>query len=227
MLRVGLTGELGSGKSTVAAMLSERGAQVFSSDEMGRAMMQPGQAVYGEIVARFGSGVLAADSTLDRRRLAQLAFAGNRTEELNSIVHPAVIEEQARQLAVLAEQSPHAIAVVESALIFSTRHGLDGQPWRERFDAILLVTAPEDQQIARFLARVEKSAPASLTAAERTAVEQDARQRLAVQHAGNAAALRDPQLKPLMIRNDAGIDQLESQVAATWESLRELERAIV
>ena len=74
MLRVGLTGDLGSGKSTVARMLAERGAVVLSSDEMGRALMQPGQRVYAAIVATFGSEIVAADGTLDRKKLATLAF---------------------------------------------------------------------------------------------------------------------------------------------------------
>ena len=74
MLRVGLTGDLGSGKSTVARMLAERGAVVFSSDEMGRELMQPGQAVYAEIVRVFGPEVVAADGGLDRSRLAAMAF---------------------------------------------------------------------------------------------------------------------------------------------------------
>ena len=74
MLRVGLTGDLGSGKSTAARMLAERGAVVLSSDEMGRALMQPGQPAYAQIVAAFGSEVVAADGSLDRAKLAALAF---------------------------------------------------------------------------------------------------------------------------------------------------------
>ncbi len=91
MLRVGLTGELGSGKSTVARMLAERGAVVLSSDEMGRALMQPGQPVYAQIVATFGNEVIAADGSLDRKKLAALAFDAKqpRVEELNALVHPA------------------------------------------------------------------------------------------------------------------------------------------
>ena len=103
MLRAGLTGDLGSGKSTVARMLAERGAVVLSSDEMGRALMQPGERVFAEIVAKFGSEVVAADGTLDRKRLAALAFDAKkpRVEELNAIVHPAVIDAQAERLVEL------------------------------------------------------------------------------------------------------------------------------
>ena len=101
MLRVGLTGDLGSGKSTVAGMLAARGAVVLSSDEAARAMMQPGEAVYAAIVREFGPEVVAADGTLDRRRLAEIAFdtAAPRVEALNAIVHPAVLAAQTKQVA--------------------------------------------------------------------------------------------------------------------------------
>ena len=90
MLRVGLTGELGSGKSTVAHLLGQYGAVVLSSDEMGRALMQPGAPVFAAIADAFGPGVLASDGTLDRKALAALAFAPKhpRVEELNCLIHP-------------------------------------------------------------------------------------------------------------------------------------------
>src|SRR3569833_345061 len=94
MLRVGLTGGLGSGKSTVAQMLRELGAEVIESDELGRAIMEPGQSAYDEIVRIFGPEVLGPDNRLNRARLAELAFKGGRLRELNAIIHPAVIEAQ-------------------------------------------------------------------------------------------------------------------------------------
>src|SRR5579859_6829206 len=94
MLRVGLTGGLGSGKSTVAAALREMGAQVIEADELGRALMEPGQAVYDQIVRTFGPEVVGSDGRLDRPRLAKLAFEEGCLDELNAIVHPAVIAAQ-------------------------------------------------------------------------------------------------------------------------------------
>src|SRR5271157_772665 len=96
MLKVGLTGGLGSGKSTVAGYLRELGAEVIEADELGRALMEPGQTVYAEIVRAFGPEVVGADGRLDRGRLAQLAFQGGRLNDLNAIVHPAVIAAQQR-----------------------------------------------------------------------------------------------------------------------------------
>ena len=94
MLRVGLTGGLGSGKSTVGSYLRELGARVIEADEIGRALMKPGQPIFGEIVRVFGPQVLGADGHLNRARLAEFAFRGGRLQELNAIVHPAVVEQQ-------------------------------------------------------------------------------------------------------------------------------------
>ena len=219
MLRVGLTGDLGSGKSTVARMLAERGAVVLSSDEMGRALMQPGERVYRDIVAKFGSGIVAADGLLDRHKLAVLAFdsAHPRVEELNAIVHPAVIEAQAIQLAKLAAIDPHSITVVESALIFSTTHVPEGT-WRGRFDRILLVKAPEDEKIARFVDRM--AAGRTLTPEERGGLAAEARRRLAVQHATDYPA------DCLVLHNDGDIEQLEQQVEAAWGELKQFEAVV-
>jgi dephospho-CoA kinase len=118
MLRVGLTGSLGSGKSTVAAMLRELGAHVIEADELGRKLMEPGQAVFDEIVRVFGPEIVGADGRLNRPALAALAFQGGRLDELNAIIHPAVIDEQRRWTDALFAQDPYAVAVVESALIF-------------------------------------------------------------------------------------------------------------
>ena len=96
MLRVGLTGGLGSGKSTVAGYLRELGAEVIEADALGRALMEPGQKVFDQIVQHFGPEVLAADGRLNRARLAQLAFGEGRVQELNAIVHPATVEAQGR-----------------------------------------------------------------------------------------------------------------------------------
>jgi dephospho-CoA kinase len=218
MLRVGLTGDLGSGKSTVARMLAERGAVVLSSDEMGRALMQPGQPAYGEIVAAFGSEVVAADGTLDRKKLAVLAFdsARPRIDELNAIIHPAVIEAQAVQLEELARTSPGAIAVVESALIFSTPYGTRGS-WRERFDFVLVVDTPEEVKIARFVDRI--AAGRALAAGERDGFEADARRRLQVQHATAYSG------DCLVLHNDGDVEFLEQQVAVVWEQLQQMEKA--
>ncbi|HEX4309885.1 MAG TPA: dephospho-CoA kinase [Acidobacteriaceae bacterium] len=178
MLRVGLTGSLGSGKSTVAAILREHGFPILEADAIARAMMQPGQPVFHAIAEHFGPSVIRADGSLDRARLAALAFSAGRLTELNQIVHPPVVAEQERQMHDVFARDPHAIVVVESALIFEAEAWGTVPNWRSRFDRIILVTAPDRLRIQRFLARI---LPASATQQERAAAERDARQRLAAQ----------------------------------------------
>jgi dephospho-CoA kinase len=206
MLRVGLTGGLGSGKSTAARIFEARGAVVLQSDTIGRELMQPGQAVYATIIARFGSGVLLPDGQLDRPALARLAFADGDVEALNAIVHPAVI---ARQEELMRGMAADAVVIVESALIFETKHGgPDG--WRRRFDRMVLVTASEAQKIARFL---ERAGATDATAAALTA---EAKRRLALQMPDEAkVALCD-----YVLVNDGDVAGLEAQVDRVWHDLR-------
>jgi len=182
MLRVGLTGGLGSGKSTVAGYLRELGARVIEADELGRALMEPGQTVFAEIARVFGAGVVGADGKLDRARLAELAFRGGRLNELNAIVHPAVIEAQREWMAGVFAEDSDAVAVVESALIFEVERDarLRGESegvladWRRRFDRVVVVTAPDEMKIARY---VERLSPGAWN----EAIAADARSRLARQ----------------------------------------------
>jgi dephospho-CoA kinase len=178
MLRVGLTGSLGSGKTTVAAILRQHGFHVLEADTIAREMMQPGQEVFRRIAEHFGPSVVRPDGSLDRPRLAALAFNEGRLNELNRIVHPPVIAEQERRMNEIFARDPHAIVVIESALIFEAEAWGTVPGWRKRFDRVLLVTAPDDLRIQRFLARI---LPAHATPEQRAAAERDARSRLAAQ----------------------------------------------
>ena len=212
MLRVGLTGGLSSGKSTVARMLAHHGAHIISADDIGRELMQPGQPVFRAITDHFGPSVLAPDGTLDRSALARIAFADRRVEELNAIIHPAVIARQAELAAQIAARNPNAVIVVESALLFETRHaGPHG--WHNRFDRILLVRATEELKIARFLHRtLQNSNPAENELAAQTA---EARRRLAQQ-------IPDEQKTPYadyVITNNGPLADLQHQVDTLWPIL--------
>ena len=205
MLKVGLTGGLGSGKSTVAELLRELGAYVLSADEMGRKLMEPGRPVFAAIAERFGPEVVLADGTLNRAALARIAFAEGKVEELNAIVHPATIELQGQIVAEIFRRDLSTVMVVESALIFETKYG-DG--WRGRFDKIVLVTAPEEMKIARFVARSGGQ--------DRTALEAEARRRLSrmipdEQKAGQC---------DFVIRNDRTLYELKAEVSQLWQQLQ-------
>jgi|SRR5579859_1216404 len=219
MLRVGLTGGLGSGKSTVAAMLREYGAEVIESDELGRALMEPGQSAFSQIVRVFGDAVVMPDGRLDRSRLAELAFKGGRVKELNAIVHPAVIEAQRQWMDQLFARDPTAVAVVVSALIFEVERDAraGGEPGRiftelrERIDRIILVTALDDAKIARYVARI---APGAVN---RDVAEADARSRLAHQIPDGEKAPRADYL----LENTGDITALRTQVAELWPRLKQ------
>jgi dephospho-CoA kinase len=212
MLRVGLTGGLGSGKSTVARMFAAKGARVFSADEIGRELMQPEQAAYAAIVERFGPGVVKADGQLDRVALARIAFGEARIAELEAIVHPATIARQAELIAELEAREPDAVVVVESALIFETKYGGEGG-WQKRFDRIVLVKAAEELRIARFVARA--SGGKVLTEQERAALEVEARRRMANQ--GDEE--RNAELSDYVVKNDGSVEELQRQVDGLWPAL--------
>ena len=212
MLRVALTGGLGSGKSTVAAIFRNLGADVMEADAVGRAMMEPGQPVYTKIVRAFGPGVVRADGTLDRPKLAQIAFANGRIGELNAIVHPPVIAEQQRWMDALEKERPGAVAIYETALLFEAGRAAGTRDWERRFDHRILVTAPESLRIARYVARHGGPHP---DAAKRAALEQEARQRIAAQ----LPEEEKTRLSDTIIRNDASLNDVKRQTEAVYREL--------
>jgi len=221
MLRVGLTGGLGSGKSTAARRFAELGAAVFSADEIGRELMQPGEAVYAAIVAYFGPGVVKADGAdgspcgaLDRSTLARIAFMDGRLEELNAIVHPAVIARQAELMDKVAVRDPDAVAIVESALIFETKYGGE-EGGHRRFDRLILVKASEELKIARFVARA--AGRKTLNEEARRALEAEARRRRSRQVDDESKAAQCD----YVLTNDGSMEQLQAQVDALWPVLKD------
>jgi dephospho-CoA kinase len=218
MLRVGLTGGLGSGKSTVAAMLRELGARVIEADALGRTLMEPGQPVFAEIVRVFGPDVVSADGRLNRTRLAELAFKGGRLNELNAIVHPAVIRAQQDWMDEVFAADPAAVAVVESALIFEVERDARARgekesvlaDWNRRFDRVVVVTTPDEVKVARYAARTRPDG------AGREAAEADARVRLAHQIPDAEKAAR----ADYVIENVGDLSELKPRVAKVWEQLK-------
>jgi dephospho-CoA kinase len=141
----GLTGNIGSGKSTVARLLAARGVPVVDADQIAREVVLPGRPALREIAARWPS-VISPDGTLDRKALAARVFADPKERaELNHIVHPRIAEEVSARMGALAGAG-HPVAVYEAALIVETgmHAGLDG---------LIVVTAPEPAQISRLQSR--------------------------------------------------------------------------
>ncbi|MGA3160738.1 MAG: dephospho-CoA kinase [Terracidiphilus sp.] len=232
MLRVGLTGGLGSGKSTVAAALRALGAEVIEADELGRELMEPGQAVFSSIVEHFGPEVVGPDGRLDRARLAEMAFKGGRLQELNAIIHPAVIAVQQFWMHQIFRRNPAAVAVVESALIFEVERDARARgesetvlaDWRRRFDRIIVVTAPDEVKISRYAARVcpAESGRAAGVPSDRSsslgwaAAEADARLRIARQIPDAVKASQ----ADYVIDNSGDKEDLLAQVEVLWQRLR-------
>lgn len=204
-LRVGLTGGLGSGKSTAAALFAELGAQILAADEIGRALMQPGESVYAAILEHFGPSILEPNGQLDRPAVARIAFAEGRAEELNRLVHPATIARQQQLAEAIFAANPEAIVIVESALIFESKYGAG---WRDRFDRLILVTAPEALKIARFVARAGS--------ADISALEAEARRRLA-QMIPDQDKLSQVDF---VLHNDGSLAYLRDQVTTLWATLQ-------
>lgn len=160
MLRVGLTGGVACGKSTVAKMFAELGATIVDADAIAHELYRPGHEVLQELVRHFGPEILKPDGELDRAKLATLVFDGGRVEELNKIVHPAVIRQQDQWMRSLGEKDPYAVAIVEAALILEA--GV-----KDRFDRIMVVTCRPAQKIARFAQRTGMSEDAARADVER------------------------------------------------------------
>ena len=227
MLRVGLTGGLGTGKSTVGGMFAELGAHVIDADEVGRRLMQPGHAVYDHIVEYFGKQIIRPDGTLDRRALAELAFSDGpdcelNRKKLNGIVHPATIAAQEEWMRGVFAADLDAVAIVESALVFEASGEFSDKAratssvpgWRQRFDRIILVTAPDDFKIRRF---VERSGASS--GGDPATLAENARKRLAAQIPD---ALKIP-LCDWVIDNSGDIDSTRAEVASIYSQLKAAE----
>src|SRR5271156_4726939 len=140
------------------------GAHLVQADRIAHALMLPGEAVYNEVVRHFGGGILNTDLSINRAKLAEAAFGSNtsrlrgaefsagsvqirsRIEELNRIVHPAVIRSQEEWMEEMGRQDPHAVAIVEAALILEAGAA-------KRFDRLIVVTCGDEQRVVRFAAR--------------------------------------------------------------------------
>jgi len=194
VLLVGLTGGIGSGKSTVAGMLSVRGAVVLDSDVLAREAVEPGTSGFDAVVARFGDGVLGSDGTLDRHALASIVFADDAARaDLEAIVHPAV--RRAIAEAVAANAHTDDVVVVDSPLLIETSA-------HEGFPLVVVVTASADARVARLVERGMDEADVGARMAAQMPLEEK-------------VALAD-----LVVDNDGTPAELEERVDRLWSDLR-------
>ena len=147
MVRVGLTGGLASGKSFVGKALSDMGCHLIQADELGHDVLMPGREAYDTVVNEFGNGILDQDNFIDRRKLGSLVFHDpEKLAKLSSIVHPAVIRREQDMVAQIAASDPHAIVVVEAAILVETGSHLT-------FDRLIVVVCTPEQQMERAMHR--------------------------------------------------------------------------
>jgi dephospho-CoA kinase len=195
VLLVGLTGGIGSGKSTVAGMLAERGAVVIDADRLARHAVAPGTAGFDAVKDRFGDAVIAPDGALDRAALARIVFADDEARSaLEAIVHPEVQRRIAQTVAAHAETDD--VVVVDSPLLIETGA-------HEGFEVVVVVTAPIDERVARLAAR---------GMSEEDVLARDAAQ----MPLEEKAALAD-----VVVDNDGSLDDLEGKVDRLWADLSE------
>jgi dephospho-CoA kinase len=147
MLRVGLTGGIACGKSTVAAIMRELGCHVLEADPLAHRMFEKGGPAYEDVVRAFGAEIVARDGAVDRKKLGAIVFASPaKLSKLNQIVHPHVILELERQYVELRRREPDGIAVVEAALLAEADYAY-------AFDRFVVAWCRREQQLERLLAR--------------------------------------------------------------------------
>ena len=147
MRRVGLTGGIASGKSTVSRILGDLGVPVIDADVIAREVVAPGSAALGRVVDAFGEEVLSDDKSLNRARLGEIIFSdASKKKILEGILHPEIIAEQDRRLKNIESEGNTPIAVVDAAVM------IESGSWK-RFDLIVVVDCDESQQISRLCRR--------------------------------------------------------------------------
>jgi len=205
MLKVGLTGGIASGKSVVGEMLVEQGAHLVQADHIAHQFMQPGQSVYYEVVAHFGREILNYDGSVNREKLADAAFAkasseaASRIQELNRIVHPAVIRGQEEWMEEIGQQYPNAVAIVEAALILEAGAG-------KRFDRLIVVTCTDEQRVARFAERQKLDLEA-------------ARKEVSRRMAAQLPEADKIKAADYVIDNSGSLEQTREQLRSMWDHL--------
>jgi dephospho-CoA kinase len=192
MLMVGLTGGIGAGKSTVAAILGAHGAVVVDADAIAREIVEPGMPALAQLVERFGPEILRPDGSLDRPALAALAFVDDETrKELEAITHPAIGAEFLRRV---AEAPGDAVVVHDVPLLVESKRGFE-------YGAVIVVEAPLETRLDRLEARGVR--------------RDDARRRIGLQ-----ASDEDRRKVATWVVDNAGdLGDLEKQVNEIWSEL--------
>jgi dephospho-CoA kinase len=193
---IGLSGGIGTGKSTVAGLLAARGALVIDADRVGHDVYRPGTDGFQRVTAAFGADIVAPDGTIDRRALGRIVFGDAAAlARLNAIVHPLIVAELGRRIAAARAENASRPIVVEAAILAEAG-------WRTLFDRLWVVAARPETAIARVVA-------------SRGMAREEVEQRLAAQ-------MPDAQrrrLADVVIENDGSPAELQIEVEKAWQTL--------
>jgi dephospho-CoA kinase len=212
MLKVGLTGGIACGKTVVGEMFVSLGAHLVQADRIAHDLMLPGQPVYNEVVRHFGREILNQDLSINRAKLAELAFGSPQStapppentvrpvQELNRIVHPSVIRAQEGWMEETGRQDPHAVAIVEAALILEAGAA-------KRFNRLIVVTCSDEQRAARFAARQKIDL-------------ETARKEVSRRMAAQLPDAEKIKSADYVIDNSDRLERTREQVARIWEKLK-------
>jgi dephospho-CoA kinase len=193
MLTIGLTGGIGSGKSTVSKILAELGAPVIDADKVGHAIYQPGGPAYQDLIDAFGTGILAADGTVDRKKLGAVVFADLAAlGRLNSIVHPKMFRRMREMIDAMRAGGEQRPIVVEAAILIEAN-------WQPLVDEIWLVFASRERVIER-IARDRGMKPEQTEARIKAQLSDQERRKWA----------------SVVITNDGTIGELRAKVEGLW-----------
>jgi dephospho-CoA kinase len=202
MLKVGLTGGIASGKTTVCQSFARLGAKVFDVDQVARQVVQPGHSAWRKLQQVFGPDFFCSDGSLDRNRMRSAIFADpEQRHRLNEIVHPEVTREIHRRAEQLAKSEPDAVLVVDAPLLIEVGA-------REQFDRVVVVYVDENTQVERLVQRDTISA-------------EEARQALKAQIALQEKASQ----ADYIIDNSGTLEETQTQVEKVWQQLLELARS--
>jgi dephospho-CoA kinase len=193
-ITIGLTGGIGSGKSTAAKILAELGAPAIDADKVGHEIYQPGTPAYRELIDAFGEGILASDRTIDRRKLGPIVFADPAAlKRLNAIVHPKMFARMGEMVAAMRRCGETRPIVIEAAILIEAN-------WQPLFDEIWLVTASRDRVIER-VERDRGLKPEQTEARIRAQLSDEERRKYATS----------------VIRNDGTLEELRAAVTRLWQ----------
>ncbi len=198
-LLAGLTGGMGSGKTTVGKLFKALGAYVLDADEICRSLLEPGKPAWNETVDLLGNGILRDDQTLDRRKIADVVFSDlEKKKALEAILHPRVMEEEQAVYKDILKDDPGALVIIDAALLIESGN-------YRKVDKVIVIACDEETQLHRIMAK-------------NTFSREDAQRRLQQQ----MSLEEKSKFADYVLHNDSGLSELEEKVEALFHQLKQL-----